>query len=257
MVRRILRYLRRKRNARRLKTPFHRKSSFQMPAMVTLDGRSIYLAYPDELGISNDFVVCFVDDEYGLWRTRLSVSTVADIGSNVGFFSLAARSRFSGATIHAYEPNRRVLSYLSKNAAAGGFDYFSEAVGAKEGCVWMEDAGDSNQARASAVPKGDASVCQVPLTTVVDRLGGWIDLAKIDCEGAEWEMFTDRNPWQRIGDVRMEYHLWGRRAFCEVREALRDLGFEIYYHKPDPSGGWGMVWARNAASSGRPAGGHC
>lgn len=253
MFRRMLRHLRRKRNAHRLRVPFRRHSSFQMPAILTLAGRRINLAYPDELGIRNDFLVCFVDDEYGLGQTRFPVSTVADIGSNVGFFSLAARSRFSGATIHAYEPNHRILSYLSKNAAAGGFDMFPEAVGANEAWVCIEEAGDSNQARTSIESKAGAGVRQVPLTTVVDRLGGWIDLAKIDCEGAEWEMFVDRGPWQRIGDVRMEYHLWGQRTFGEVRKSLRNLGFEIYHHKPDPSGQWGTVWARNSTSLGRPA----
>lgn len=85
---------------------------------------------------------------------------------------------------------------------------------------------------------------QVPLAEVVERLGGRIDLAKIDCEGAEWEMFQAAEPWRRIADVRMEYHLWGPPCFRgEVEQIFSELGFDIYFH--NSAGEWGTVWARN------------
>jgi hypothetical protein len=86
-------------------------------------------------------------------------------------------------------------------------------------------------------------VPQVALGEVVERLGGRVDLVKMDCEGAEWEMFTDPAPWKRIGELRMEYHLRGGRAFADVRAALGGLGFEIYHHRPEDA--MGTVFAKN------------
>ena len=210
-----------------------------------LDGKTVAVTAPDEFGARMDFLVCFIDDEYGLRRVNDAVATVVDIGSNVGFFSLAARDRFPGATIHAYEPNPRTLTYLARNAAAADVQVFPEAVGASAGSVWLEDVGDSNQARISDGAKAGTRVPQVPLTQVVDRLGGSIDLAKIDCEGAEWEMFQNPEPWRSIRLLRMEYHLWKRRTFAQVVDALSGLGFTTHHHRPDASGEWGTVWARN------------
>lgn len=248
MIRRIFQRLQQIRNARSFGVPFLRHSRFQVPSKIRLGQRTIELSYPDEVGIWNDFIVCFIHDEYGLRQLPSSVATIIDIGANVGFFSLAARALFPKATIHAYEPNSRTLAYLQKNAAAGGFDVFGEAVGANEGWVTIEDAGDSNQARTSA--SADAQgVRQVPLATIVERAGGQIDFAKIDCEGAEWDLFRDTASWKRIGEVRMEYHLAGGHTYDDVEQSLRGLGFEIYLHVPAES--WGMVWARNRSRTAR------
>jgi FkbM family methyltransferase len=248
MIQRILQRLQQVRNGRRFGVPFLRHSRFQVPAQVKLGQRTIELSYPDEVGVWNDFLVCFIHDEYGLGRLPSSVATIVDIGANVGFFSLAARGRFPEAMIHAYEPNSRTLAYLQKNAAAGRFDVFGEAVGATEGWVTIEDAGDSNQARTSA--SADAQgVRQVPFATIVERIGGWIDFAKIDCEGAEWDLFRDTASWKRIGEVRMEYHLVDGHSYADVERSLSGLGFDIYLHHPAES--WGMVWARNRSPAAR------
>ena len=241
MIRRILQRLQHVRNARRFGVPFLRHSRFKLPAVIKLGQRKIQLSYPDEVGIWNDFIVCFIHDEYGLLNIESSASII-DIGANVGFFSLAARARFPEATIQAYEPNSRTLAYLQKNAAAGKFDVFGEAVGASEGWVTIEDAGDSNQARTSTSADSQG-VRQVAFATIVERAGGWIDFAKIDCEGAEWGLFRDTASWKRIGEVRMEYHLVDGHTYAEVEQALTGLGFDIYLHQPAES--WGMVWAHN------------
>ncbi len=242
MIQRIHQRLQQIRNGRRFGVPFLRHSRFTLPSEIKLGGRGVPLAYPDEVGVWNDFLVCFIHDEYGLRQLPSSVAKILDIGANVGFFSLAARSYFPAATIHAYEPNSRTLIYLQKNAAAGRFEVFGEAVGANEGWVTIEDSGDSNQARTSASANAQG-VRQVPFAAIVERLGGWIDFAKIDCEGAEWDLFRDAASWKRIGEVRMEYHLVDSHTYADVQQALSDLGFEIYLHEPAES--WGMVWARN------------
>lgn len=248
MIHQILRRLQHVQNGRRFGVPFLRHSRFQLPSEIKLGHGKVELRYPGEIGVWNDFLVCFIHDEYGLRKLPRSVRTIVDIGANVGFFSLAARSYFQAATIHAYEPNNRTLAYLRQNAAAGRFEVFGEAVGASEGWVTIEDAGDPNQARTSA--SADAQgVRQVPLATIVERVGGYIDFAKIDCEGAEWDLFRDIASWERISEVRMEYHLVDGHTYADVKQSLRGLGFDVYLHHPAES--WGMVWARNRSPAAR------
>jgi hypothetical protein len=70
-------------------------------------------------------------------------------------------------------------------------------------------------------------VPSVPLALAVERLGGRVDLAKFDCEGAEWELFADEKPWQHIGAVAMEFHLADEMPRDAGTRALSTLGFTI------------------------------
>ena len=243
MIASIPMHLRRRLNARRFGVPFARRASFVVPKRIRLGAQFVPLALPPEHGAQSDFVTCFINDDYGLSKTKGPVKTIADIGANIGFFSMAARSYFPNATIHAYEPNPRILQYSTTNAACAEFTLFSEAVGRTTGLVSIVDCGDSNQARTSSAENRVASVPQVVFSTVVRRLGGQIDLVKIDCEGAEWELFADEIPWLAVKRLRMEYHLSEDRTYTDLECSLSRLGFQIHHHQP--SGLFGTVWARN------------
>ena len=247
MLTKLQRHLRRMSRARHFQVRFWRRATFKQPNEVRIGDRMTPIASPVEHGAAADFITCFIEDEYGLGEIRFPVATIIDIGANIGFLSMAARAYFPDATIHAYEPNPRVLAYARKNAAAAGFELFNEAVGGTAGTVSIEDSGDSNQAITRSGGSSGVQVPQITLSTAVARLGGRIDLAKIDCEGAEWEMFNDAAAWSHIRHLRMEYHLWGKHSYADVVAALDRLGFVIHLH--NDSGEFGTVWARNARAS--------
>ena len=62
-----------------------------------------------------------------------------------------------------------------------------EAVGAEDGRVQLNFGDVSFQTRSKVDPTGD--VPMVSLDRAIERLGGRVDLAKLDCEGAEWLLF--------------------------------------------------------------------
>ncbi len=236
-------HIRRIANARRYGIRFVRRRTFALPTHIRIGNRRVAISCPAEDGVRTDFLTCFLNDEYGLRRVRGPIRTVLDIGSNVGFFAMSARAHFPDAVVHAYEPNPRILPFLRNNAAECRVDVFADAVGDKDGMVSLVDSGDSNQAQCSmTATTGDDSAVLVPLSTAVHRLGGSVDIAKIDAEGAEWDMFRDARAWRGIRQVRMEYHLWGRRTYAELLACLNALDFEIEHHAA--SGEWGTVWAR-------------
>jgi hypothetical protein len=78
----------------------------------------------------------------------------------------------------------------------------------------------------------------------MDRLGADVDLMKIDCEGAEWDLFEDGDSLRRVKEIRMEYHLIDGRSLDEFKAKVRDLGFSVL--KLSPNRGFGVAWLQRA-----------
>ncbi|HTA43056.1 MAG TPA: FkbM family methyltransferase [Bryobacteraceae bacterium] len=214
-------------------------------ASVRIGNRTVPIVLPEEERRVQEFelanMVYF--DCYGLSRVRRPVSTVLDIGANLGFFALAARRRFPEAKIHSYEPNQDLEPFLAAHCSAAGADYFVEAVGASPGRVNL----DRHQSTLHTVAREseDGSTPQVAFADAVARLGT-VDLVKLDCEGAEWDIFSDPRPWANVRHLAMEYHLWARPSLSvdHLRHHLSALGFSEIVIEPDPAGNWGMAWGR-------------
>jgi FkbM family methyltransferase len=195
---------------------------------MNLNGERTPIYAPDDAATRLVFLEVLIADCYRLGDMRPPVRTVLDIGANVGFFCLAARSAFPDATIHAYEPNRDLEQYLRAQSAAAGCNYFVEAVGLHDGRVTLE-LGD-HPGLTQSRPATTGATPSVAFRKAVERLGGSVDLVKVDCEGAEWEFLADRAAWGRVRNVTMEYHLLDepqRRSHDDIRRALTNLGFTV------------------------------
>jgi hypothetical protein len=72
----------------------------------------------------------------------------------------------------------------------------------------------------------------VAFGTAIDRIGGSVDLAKVDCEGAEWLLFQDADNWKSVKNLSLEYHLWPDRTHQEIRDVIQNLGFQIKNQTP-------------------------
>lgn len=239
LFQRIYQLLARKTRAKKLGIEFERASEFKLPKSLVINGRNKSVTLPEETGVEVAFIDILLDDCYGLEKLSKPISKILDIGGHIGLFSLAARNRFPQAVIHAYEPNYTLEKYLKSQADAAGFEYFMEAVGLEAGKVTLDLHEDSVQTRSKVDESGN--IPQVAFRQAIDRLGGSIDLAKLDCEGAEWQIFQDRDAWQSVQNLSMEYHLWPDRTHDEVRQVVRNLGFKI--KKQVPIADYGLLLA--------------
>jgi FkbM family methyltransferase len=210
--------------------------NFKLPKSIRIRWRRIPIKAPDESLMRNVFIELFISDGYELRRLPRNLRTVLDIGANVGFFCFAARNRFPSATIHSYEPNVRLAPYLSANASAVGATVFLEAVAREAGNMVMQDTNQSIAATTRADPSGSVHACA--FRDALAKLGGSVDLVKMDCEGAEWEILRDVDAWKKVRFVTLEYHPDQQHvsADTEILDILRNLGFRILSQTKLPDG---------------------
>jgi hypothetical protein len=60
---------------------------------------------------------------------------------------------------------------------------------------------------------------------------GTIDILKIDCEGAEWELLEDIELWKNIKAVTMEYHLMGGYDLKILLKLFQKISFRLIHHR--------------------------
>lgn len=160
--------------------------------------------------VTTVFVV-YVKRDYG---KMVDKPIVIDIGANIGVFSLYAAG-CGAAKIYAFEPNSKAYDVLLRNIAANGFEDviipFNVAV---TGCDGETVKIPSESSPYNYIRKEDSGdnceeVSSITLATIMTKNGlDFVDLVKIDCEGAEYEIVPGMADWvfSRVGEIRMEFH---------------------------------------------------
>ena len=213
-------------------------SRTRLPDRLVFGGQAAGFAAPDEALLVADFANVVLDDDYGLRGMRSHPATIVDVGANVGFFSKFARHCFPDALIHSYEPSPATAAYARSNIQHPLTTLFVEGVAAQSGRAEMAEFGSSNLARTVA---GDAgAIVLTSFATVLERIGGRIDLLKVDCEGAEWDFMRDEELFAHVGTIRMEYHLVDGRTLDDVQGLAASIGFAATHIVAND--GFGIAW---------------
>lgn len=122
---------------------------------------------------------------------------VIDIGANVGFFSFYVLSKHPKAKVFAFEPfppNFELLQHYAAQHAQFDFHPIQMAVASQTGVLsFRYDASDPYSTSAGVDRDEYKELMEVPATTltqfVEDNQIKQIDWLKIDCEGAEYQIF--------------------------------------------------------------------
>jgi FkbM family methyltransferase len=135
----------------------------------------------------------FVNQEYAL-PFPLRPRVIVDAGANIGMATLYFAHQFPDARIIAIEPEASNFAILRQNCA--GLDRIELIQSALWNCpaqVAVKDAGAEKWAFAyeNAAPGTAADTSTVTVPQLLDRVGGHIDLLKLDIECAEVELFSD------------------------------------------------------------------
>ncbi len=216
-----------------------------VPTVLELRNRTKYLVRPKttDLAVINE-AVCI--DPYlrpGYLHLKPD-STVVDVGANIGDFTIqAAKLCFSGS-VFAVEPVsgncehirrqiqlNQVTNVTLLHLALG--DHEGEiaihAAGSHSSVYWGEQNSNSERVRLSTL---EAFMRYNHIET--------IDLLKLDCEGAEWDILPGAvQLLPRVRQICMEYHN-GKLTADWLEPWLKQNGYEVRR----TSGEWnGLLWA--------------
>ncbi|MGB3327727.1 MAG: FkbM family methyltransferase [Thermomicrobiales bacterium] len=194
---------------------------------------------------------------------------VVDIGAAIGEFTVLA-ARVPGTTVIACEPFPGSVDLLRENIALNllsNVTVLPVAVAGERGTMILDLRGNEPlkfvstmhevPSRADAVPAGHLAVAAIPLAEVLARTPGrHIDLLKLDCEGAEYDILMQAAPatLAAVDRIVMEYHdTTTPHTHPELERFLTDAGFEVasvpnVVH-PDAIG---YLWAARPAVGGLP-----
>ncbi len=185
-------------------------------------------------GGSSDFLIfdqIMIEDEYAPLR-NMEISTVLDLGANIGLASIWFLNHFENARVVAVEANPDNYNAISNNLGPYG-----ERINLVRGAVWPRRA-DLSIARR--VNESDAQVHEsLPTDDPKDRISGWdipslmelgkfktLDLLKIDIEGSEIALFrSGAERWLPLTkNICIELH--GPQCETAFFESLHDYSFD-------------------------------
>jgi len=171
---------------------------------------------------------------------QIKPKIIFDIGANIGITSIFLSKIFPNSSIYSFEPLIDNFEVLKKNTRDyKNIEVFNFGLGSRNGSfkVYLnEDVENFGGVSFFPKRKGHKSEpyaeCEVKNTNdVIKEIGiNYIDLIKIDTEGAEYDILTSLNNKiiKSVSWITGELH--GNRDF-ELLEYLDNLGFSISFKK--------------------------
>lgn len=211
-------------------------------ALARILGRYKMLLDPMDLSLAPHLML---DGYWEMWLTEALIGVVrpgmivADVGANVGYFTLLMADLVGPAgRVHAFEPNPAVAALLRRSLIANGFadrvTLHVDPLGSNDGesVALYHDGEQSGGAFVSVVARPEYGV-GVPL--VVRRMDGiaplaGVQLVKIDAEASEeaiWSGMSGLIAGEALATVFME---WSSGRYADPRSFLarvQEAGFGL------------------------------
>ncbi|HTW88501.1 MAG TPA: FkbM family methyltransferase [Candidatus Binataceae bacterium] len=185
-------------------------------------------------------------------------SVVVDVGANMGDFAVEVGSLCPRGRIVAVEPVTEFAAMIEINKllnALTNIEVVQVALGSSEAEVEINLAGNASSLYWKKADQAQ-KVRQTSLARLMDELRiGQIDLLKLDCEGAEWEILPNASELlPRVRQICMEFHPMNGWTGERLAAFLRDAGYTVEFI----SGGWnGPLWATRNSKDARSSSRDC
>lgn len=196
----------------------------------------------------------FLNEEYGEIPDN---SVVLDLGANVGTFSIYASATAKNVRVYAYEPLPAFFEALRQNVQMNDRENDIQ-------CFNLAVAGEAATARLllvggekvffptlvdaeNGVGANQVSVACTTLSEIIETNQlAHVDLLKMDCEGAEYEILPGTPPscLEKIHEIRMEYHDLDSqsRNVSSLKQFLMKSGYRITHFQATTEKN-GVLWA--------------
>lgn len=162
-------------------------------------------------------------------------SIIVDVGANIGVYTVYASLKGNNNKIISYEPMKDNFDILNDNISLNNCQNnvithnLALASKKEKRKFYLSDAVEH-----SLIPRGNDSVdkfVEIETITLADVFTQnsieKIDLLKMDCEGAEYEIFynTTDEILKKVKEIRMEFH--GLKEGTELKEFFEKKDFTI------------------------------
>ncbi len=146
------------------------------------------------------------NEEYAL-PTNIHPKVIVDAGANVGFSALYFATKFPKAIVIAVEPDDSNFGMLQANTARYTNIYKVKAA------IWKDNtsvnlSGETNSDFQVSLEGNDKVVDGITVEGLLNRFAvNYVDVMKIDIEGAEKEVFEASRIWiDKVGMIVVELH---------------------------------------------------
>src|SRR3989344_2254740 len=181
---------------------------------IKTNGKSTRVFFTGTLNEMHALIDIFLEKNYELkfnhTQTLFSnnIKTLLDLGANIGLTSIWFAMKYPGITIDAYEPNPQIFDFLKKNLASiPGTRVFKKAVTGINGTMEFNQSENSFHSSVFAVENGHKiSVESIDLDTAIAKIGGKVDVLKLDIEGAEFKALENSKQLVDIRTIIGEAH---------------------------------------------------
>jgi FkbM family methyltransferase len=143
-------------------------------------------------------------------------NVIVDVGGHIGTFSFLIDSMYPGNQFYIFEPDNYNYSILEKNIKLNDKKKFlaiHKCVSSKNTRLPFFSCSSNNKSQSSSIINRDgAEKYMVDSTTIPSIMAkyhlGMIDLLKLDCEGAEFEIIKKMpsSCYNKIRNLIFEYH---------------------------------------------------
>lgn len=189
------------------------KQASGKPSLFTVSQKGIKLPFFLRLNTTDiqAYKEIILRDEYHL-MLRKSPKVIIDAGANIGLTAIYFASRYPDAKIYSIEPEPSNFELLVKNTEHYQNIFpIHAALWNEDVPIQVVDCGLGHWGFQTATSDGVSSLSQVPgltlRTIMADRGIDYIDLLKIDVEGAEKEVFKGSPEWiDKVGVLIVELH---------------------------------------------------
>jgi FkbM family methyltransferase len=166
---------------------------------VKVGKRSALVHFSGTMGEIHTLVDIFADDNYTPKHNhseilfQRNIKSLLDLGANIGLASVWFALLYPGIKIDAYEPNPDMFALLEKNLSQfPNVRVFREAISGRDGTVSFNRSAYSLESSIYEARNSESIyVASTSLNTALRRIGGSVDLMKIDIEGAEFDALKE------------------------------------------------------------------
>jgi len=200
------------------------------------------------------FEEIFRDRDYNVLDDKIksAKSLIIDVGAHIGCFSIYVAVLNPNIRVLAFEPDENNYKLLKENLQLNTTKNIQPknlAVAGKEEIRTLNISEDShNHSFYNAEKKVGEKKIQTTTIQKILKNHPKVDLIKIDCEGAEFEILRNltEEEFLKIGSIYIEFHEFNEGMNrLELKSILEKNGFQTRISASRYDGRFGFIFAEN------------